>query len=313
MRSALPTRSELELRIPRVIREEILLCEWHVPRPALAAAVRSVIRTKSQRGQTIQCNQASWGKADCKFQQSLRSLVLGLRRPPMTTLENSTRTVRAYALLRQHECAVRQQVAFREDNKDVNHDALELNPMRDEFDYAQYHDTQPSNIRTRETTAQMDSAPSSRLHQSEQHRPEQDTSAPRMPNDAYLARFSDTLWASAATSRRARSCNAREPTTLPTATSSGSSSPHYCYYRPKENTFLAPPTRAAVPREIYVRHHGEEAGDYHDLVDDHYSDGISVITNDTALYSSFTDTNNMNYPPVPCSVQYQVFPAPIRA
>jgi hypothetical protein len=303
MRSALPARTEPELRIPRVIREEILL-EWHVPRPVLAAAVRNVIRTKSQRGQTIQCDQASWGKVDCKFQQSLRSLVLGLRRPPMTTLQDSTRTVRAYVLLRQHESAVRQQVAFREDYKDVNDDALELNPMRDEFDYAQYYDTQPSNIRT---TVRMESALPSRLHQSEQHRP------PCMPNEAYLAHFSETLWASAATSRHARSSNAREPT-LPTATTSGgNSSPHYRYYRPKENTFLDPPTRTAVPREIYVRPHGEEAGDYHDLVDDHCSDGISVITNDTALYSSFTDTNNMNYPPVPCSVQYQVFPAPIRA
>jgi hypothetical protein len=275
---AVPSRSEQELVIPRVIREEILLLEWHVSRKAVAAAVRDVIRTKNQRRQTIHSVQSGWGKVDLK----LRS-VLGPRLSMNTTDDSSMVLTRT--LLRQHEIAAAQlQAAVGEDYAVSYDEALldgKLNPTSDDFDYVQYY-THPPTTTTTNARMYRYSAPSSHLRLCEQNRPKLD-----IQNDTYLTLLSEKLWTSAAPSRCRRSLagDCMLPTTsVDVKVKSGS--PQYRYY-PKVNSLLDSTVQAMVPREIHVYciASGQDdpygSCDFADHNDDD-DDDVSAITNDNS-------------------------------
>jgi hypothetical protein len=323
-------RSELELAIPRDLREDLLHLEWNVSREAMAAAVRDVIRTKNQRRQTIHYDQTGWGKLDTSLQKGLRS-VLGLKSVPETTDESAT--VRAQALVQQHEVARQLAATAAAENDEENDPLATLNPMHDDFDYAQYYTYQQ-----RSTTGAGATLPTTDLDGSrrppldQEHRPKLSAYMPpppptaaalqtAAPDEAYLAMLAQKMWTSAPPTHRRRQSNDPESTAAPLSSSSrptivqvkslGSGAQQLNRSRHSQTKAsqqpVYPPTYSAntVPREIKSRfefaiEHADGGFGYHNddndaLLDD---DDVSAITNGTGLFTAHNNNHRRAKMPV---------------
>jgi hypothetical protein len=325
-------RSELELAIPRDLREDLLHLEWNVTKEVLAAAVRDVIRTKNQRRQTIHYDQTGWGKIDSSL-KGLRS-VLGKLRPVSETTVDDSATVRAEALVQQHELA-QQMMAAAAEHDEENDPLATLNPMHDDFDYAQYYTYQRPNADAPATVAAVAVAPPINLDGSRrppldhEHRPKLATyipppmattpPPPLVHDDDYLALLAQKMWTSAPSTHRRRSqsndpesmaASSSKPTDVQVKSLDNTPPLHRSrqqqqHQGKKELPVYPPAFSAAVPRviksrfEFSMEHPGDDflqSGYHHNdeaLLDD---DDVSAITNGTGLFTAHNNTRRFKAP-----------------
>jgi hypothetical protein len=127
--SAPMRRTDRDLIIPRLEREDRLLYEWNVSAKDVAQAVATVVRIKNQRHSTAHFVTSGWQTVDALWHRT--TLPLSQRAWERSTLE-------ALTLERQHLAYLVQQQQ-QASSSSTDGGGPKLNPKDEAFDYASYY------------------------------------------------------------------------------------------------------------------------------------------------------------------------------
>jgi hypothetical protein len=286
-------RTEKELAIPRVIREDLLLEEWNVSPEEMAAAVRGVIRIKNQRRQTIHQDRTGWGKLDKTLKRSGSALLLVLG---LQSSEPSSATVQAKELVQKHELAAKLQAAVDQNADGSDDGTIPVNPADyDNFDYAHYYRERSKHKRS---SLALDPTPHAPIAPQIDAYTKVAAIQPSSPvkDDAYLASLANKLWTSASQRRanedsvglksHARSRVHATVTNRPDNQAARNSVYRYPPSFPPQPITNENDEDEDARTEYYLGPNGLELvgeDSEHDSETD-YDDGISAITSGTGLH-----------------------------
>jgi hypothetical protein len=287
-------RTEKELAIPRLIREDLLLEEWNVSPEEMAAAVRGVLRVKNQRRQTIHHDKTGWGKLDKTLKRSGSALLLVLG---LQSSETSNATVQAKELVQKHEQAAKLQAAADQNADPSDHGTLPVNPADyDNFDNALYYRERSKHKRS---SLALDPTPHAPIApQFDAYiKPEAPQPSSPVKDDAYLASLANKLWTTAS-QRRAHEDTKAEPKSHARSRVQAAVTHQHDTQATRSSPYRYPPTFPPQPitdendeeedarTEYYLGPNGlERVGEDSEPDSDiDFDDGISAITSGTGLH-----------------------------